>query len=58
MTGVTAKAIEVVVASVEGQDERVVYESADLLYHLFVMLAEHNIAPEIVYRELERRMKP
>ena len=52
------EAIEVVVASIEGKDERVVYESADLLYHLFVLLAGHNIPPDAVYAELERRMKP
>jgi phosphoribosyl-ATP pyrophosphohydrolase len=52
------EAIEVVVASVQGQDDRVVYESADLLYHLLVLLAEHGIAPQAVYSELERRMKP
>jgi len=52
------EALEVALASVQGQDERVVYESADLLYHLLVLLAEHNIAPDAVYNELERRMKP
>jgi phosphoribosyl-ATP pyrophosphohydrolase len=51
------EAIEVVLASAFGQDERVVYESADLLYHLLVLLADHDIAPEAVYAELERRMK-
>ena len=51
------EAIEVVLASALNQDDRVVYESADLLYHLFVLLTEHNIAPEAIYAELERRMK-
>lgn len=52
------EALEVALASVQGQDDRVVYESADLLYHLLVLLADHGIAPDIVYEELERRMKP
>lgn len=52
------EALEVALASVQGQDDRVVYEAADLLYHLLVLLAEHDIAPDAVYNELERRMKP
>jgi len=52
------EAIEVVLASAASQDERVIYESADLLYHLLVLLSYHNIKPEVVYLELERRMKP
>ena len=52
------EAIEVVQASALQQDDRIIYESADLLYHLLVLLAAHNIAPDAVYAELERRMKP
>jgi phosphoribosyl-ATP pyrophosphohydrolase len=52
------EAIEVVQASARGQNERIIYESADLLYHLSVLLAAHDIAPEAVYQELEKRMKP
>jgi phosphoribosyl-ATP pyrophosphohydrolase len=52
------EAIEVVQASALNQDDRIVYESADLLYHILVLLAAHNIDPDDVYRELERRMKP
>jgi phosphoribosyl-ATP pyrophosphohydrolase len=52
------EAIEVVQASALGKEERIVYESADLLYHLYVLLAAHNISPDDVYAELERRMKP
>lgn len=52
------EAIEVVQASALAQDDRVIYESADLVYHLLVLLAAHNIAPHDIYEELERRMKP
>lgn len=52
------EAIEVVQASALKQEDRIVYESADLMYHLLVLLAAHNIDPDDVYRELERRMKP
>jgi phosphoribosyl-ATP pyrophosphohydrolase len=52
------EAIEVVQASALNQEDRIVYESADLIYHLLVLLAAHDIDPNDVYRELERRMKP
>lgn len=52
------EAIEVIVASLQAQPERIVYESADLLYHLLVLLAYHDLGPDDVYRELEARMKP
>lgn len=52
------EAIEVVQASALDKRERVVYESADLVYHLLVLLAAHNIALDDIYQELERRMKP
>ena len=49
---------EVVLASAQAKNDRVIYESADLIYHLFVLLAAHDIAPSDLYAELERRMKP
>ena len=52
------EAIEVVLASAQAKNDRVIYESADLIYHLFVLLAAHDIAPSDLYAELERRMKP
>ena len=52
------EAIEVVLASARETDDRIVYESADLIYHLLVLLAAHEIPPDAVYAELERRMKP
>ena len=36
-------------------DERVLYESADLVYHLLVMLAERGLRWEDVEAELRRR---
>ncbi len=49
------EATEVIVASMMEGRERVVYESADLLYHLLVLLAEEGISLEEVFEELERR---
>ncbi len=49
------EAIEVIIA-VKGQtDQRLVEESADLLYHLWVALAWRGVTPEQVMGELEQR---
>ena len=51
------EAVETSVASLAETPERVISESADLLYHWLVLLAAQDIEPERVYRELEKRMK-
>ncbi len=49
------EAIEVIVAAKGQPDQRLVEESADLLYHLWVLLAWRGVTPEQVMAELERR---
>lgn len=49
------EAVEVVIAGKGGTRAEIVYESADLLFHLLVLLGHHEIAPEEVYGELRRR---
>jgi len=49
------EATEVVIAGKGGTREEVIYETADLLYHLLVLLGYRDIAPEEVYDELGRR---
>jgi len=49
------EAVETVVAAVAESDERLVRESADLLYHLLVLWSAKGIAPDAVWTELERR---
>ena len=49
------EAVEVVLAGAMQEDERVVYESADLVYHLLVMLAERGLCWSDVESELRRR---
>lgn len=49
------EAIEVVVAALAGSREQLAAESADLLYHLLVLWADADVAPDDVWRELERR---
>lgn len=46
---------EVIIAAKDPEDEPLIYEAADLLYHLLVLLAERNIAPEAVFAELRKR---
>ena len=49
------EAVETVIAAVKGSDAELVGESADLLYHLLVLLAAKGIKPEDVFAELRRR---
>jgi phosphoribosyl-ATP pyrophosphohydrolase len=49
------EAIEVIIAAKGQADQRVVEETADLLYHLWVLLAWRGVGPEQVMMELERR---
>ncbi len=49
------EAVEVILA-VKGQgDERIISETADLLYHTLVLLAQRGLTLEQVEAELERR---
>ena len=49
------EAIEACMAVAKGDRENLVYESADVLYHLLVMLAAEGVALSEVLAELERR---
>ena len=49
------EAMETVNAAAKGEKNAIVYESADLLYHLLVLWAAHGIAPGDVFAELVRR---
>ena len=44
-------------ASTTGSSARIVEESADLLYHLLVLLAERSVALDLVVEELDRRSR-
>ena len=57
MKKVGEEAIEVIVAAKGQTDQRVVEEAADLLYHLWVLLAWRGVTPGQVEAELERRHK-
>lgn len=49
------EATEVVIAGKGGTDAELVYEIADLHYHLMVLLTARNIPAEEVWNELQRR---
>jgi phosphoribosyl-ATP pyrophosphohydrolase/phosphoribosyl-AMP cyclohydrolase len=49
------EAVEVAVAALAEDDERVVEEAADLVYHLYVLLAARGLDIARVEAELERR---
>ena len=49
------EATEVVIGAMKGDRAELTYETADLLYHTFVLLASRGVALEDVWAELGRR---
>ncbi len=49
------EATELVIAGKGGERDEIVYETADLFFHILVLLGFHDIPPENVYAELRRR---
>lgn len=49
------EATEVILASKEGDNTHLVYETADLWFHCMVLLAQHGLSAEDVLNELARR---
>lgn len=49
------EAVETVIAAIGNDRENLVYESADLLFHLLVVLKIADIPLETVMQELQRR---
>ncbi len=49
------EAVEAIVAAASGDRGNLVYESADVLYHMLVMLAARDVTLAEVLAELERR---
>lgn len=52
------EALETAIEAVAGNDGRLVYESADLLYHLIVLLTSKGLRIEDAARELAARHNP
>lgn len=51
------EATEVVMAAKDHDADQLLYETADLIYHLFVVLQRWGLTPHDVARELESRFK-
>ena len=49
------EAVETVIAAMAGERDGVVGESADLLFHLLMLLADMDVPLDAVLDELERR---
>jgi phosphoribosyl-ATP pyrophosphohydrolase len=49
------EAVEVVIAAIEGDKHALICESADLLYHLLVLLQARGVPLEDILTELKRR---
>ena len=52
------EAVETVIEACNGTDERMIYEGADLLYHLIVLLTSKGYRIEDLARELQERHSP
>jgi phosphoribosyl-ATP pyrophosphohydrolase/phosphoribosyl-AMP cyclohydrolase len=48
---------EVIIASKNEPVQELIYESADLVYHMLVLLAERGISPDQIREELKKRHK-
>ena len=49
------EAVEVITAALVENENKVIKESADLLYHLLVLWAQKGVTPENVWNELRSR---
>jgi phosphoribosyl-AMP cyclohydrolase / phosphoribosyl-ATP pyrophosphohydrolase len=49
------EATETAVAGKGGNAEEIVYETADLFFHVLLLLSYYDLPPERVYAELRRR---
>ncbi len=49
------EAVETVIAAIAEDDEALVGEAADLIFHLLILLGDRGISLQQVYSELERR---
>ena len=49
------EAVEAILAAKSANDDALVYELSDLVFHLLVLLGSRDIPPERIYAELDRR---
>ncbi len=51
------EAVEVILAAKGQGDQRIIEESADLIYHVLVLLVAHNLTWDDIRQELKSRHK-
>ena len=52
------EALETVIEATNGEDDKLVYEAADMMYHLIVMLTSKGLRIEDIAEELQKRHDP
>lgn len=52
---VSEEAVEILLASKDGDKQHITRETADLWFHCLVLLAHHDLGPDDVLDELRRR---
>ena len=52
------EALEAVIEAVDGNNERLIYEASDMLYHLIVLLTSKGLIIEDIAKELQVRHDP
>jgi len=52
---VSEECFELMLASKDKKRDAIIYETADLLFHVLILLAEREIKPDEVFDELKRR---
>lgn len=49
------EATELVIASKSDENDAIIHETADLLFHMLVLLKHHDLSIDDIYSELEKR---
>lgn len=49
------EAAEVIIAGKGGERHEIIHETADLFFHILLMLGYYDIEPQEIYQELRRR---
>ncbi len=52
------EAVELIIESIKGENERMIYEASDMLYHLIVLLTSKGLSIEDIAKELIERHDP
>ena len=52
------EALETVIEATNGSNDKLIYEAADMMYHLIVLLTSKNLRIEDLATELQKRHNP